>query len=274
MKNKQTSIAIINDISGMGRCSVTAALPILSAMKISCGIIPTAILSNQTEYEEYTFFDFTSYMEGYIKTWKNLGFSFDGLYTGFLGSKSQIHIIQELIHDFHFSQIIVDPVMGDHGKLYDSYTKEMCIAMKDFIKSATVITPNVTELCLLTDTPYSNNLTIDNIKQMCDFLASQACQKIIVTGIETTDSIGTAYYENGTFGMYHQEKILPLRPGTGDVFASIIAGCVLNNIPLQKAITIASDFVKTCLISSKKMNIPINDGVCFEEHLYDLIKII
>lgn len=273
MKETQTSIAIVNDISGMGRCSITVALPILSAMKIVCGIVPTAILSNQTEYEEYTMVDFTDHMRQYIHTWKNLNFSFNGIYTGFLGSEEQIGIILEMIKDFHFEHVIVDPVMGDNGKIYDSYTKEMCNAMGNLVKAATVITPNVTELCILTNNQFDSNLTISNIESMCQTLANNTDKIIIVTGIETNDSIGTAYYENGQFCVYYQEKILPLRPGTGDVFAAIIAGCTLKNIPLHQAVKIASDFVKVCLETSSDMNIPINAGVCFEEHLSKLVRL-
>lgn len=271
--NKQTSIALINDISGIGRCSITAALPILSTMKISCGIVPTAILSNQTEYDTYTMLDFTDHMQEYIHTWKKLDLHFDGIYTGFLGSKNQIRMILEMIDDFAFQHIIVDPVMGDHGKLYPSYTNKMCDAMKKLVYKATIITPNVTELCILTENEYQPNLTIDNIKSMCQSLTGNTSQKIIVTGIEEKNKVGTAYYENGELATYFQDKILPMRPGTGDVFASIIAGCVLKDIPLQQGIVKASDFVKTCLETSSRFDTPINAGVCFEEHLSQLLTI-
>lgn len=267
MKTRQTSIAIINDISGYGRCSVTVALPILSALKVSCGIVPTAILSNQTEYPCYTMLDFTGYMEDYIATWKKLNLSFDGLYTGFLGSHKQIDIILHMIQDSSFSNIIVDPVMGDHGQIYDSYTNEMCQAMKELVKAATIITPNVTELCILTDQDYTTNLTIDNIKDMCRQITHDSSKKIIVTGIEKENLIGNAIYENGSISTVFTEKILPLRPGTGDVFASIVSGCVLNQISLNDAVILATDFIRECLLSSKEMNIPPNAGVCIEEHL-------
>lgn len=273
MRKRQTSIAIVNDISGFGRCSVTVALPILSAMKIQCGVVPTAILSNQTEYPSYTMLDFTDHMEKYISNWKKLNFSFDGLYTGFLGSEKQIDIINHMIHTFQFEHIIIDPVMGDHGRLYDSYTKEMCRHMKNLIKNATVITPNVTELCLLTDHPYSKNLTTDNIKGMCQELSKYNIDNIIVTGIENDGLVGNATYNNGKFYIKYQEKIHPMRPGTGDVFASVIAGCILKGIPLLDATDIATEYVRDCLISSVEYDIPINDGVCFEEHLNKLISL-
>lgn len=269
---KQKSIAIVNDLSGFGRCSVTVALPILSAMKISCGILPTAILSNHTEYPTYSMLDFTEYMNSYLENWKTLGFQFDGIYTGFLGSIEQIEIIHNMIKDFHFHQIIIDPVMGDHGKLYDSYTKDMCNGMKNLVRNASIITPNITELCLLTNNEYHENLTEDNIKEMCQIISSWGVNKIVVTGIEQNGLVGNGVFSNEDFFIQYQNIIHPMRPGTGDVFASVIAGCILQNKTLPEAVSTAANFVRICLETSKQWDIPINDGVCFEEHLHLLTK--
>lgn len=266
----QKSIAIVNDISGFGRCSVTVALPILSAMKIQCGIVPTAILSNHTEYPNYWMMDFTKHMTEYLSQWEKLHLSFDGVYTGFIGSMQQLDIIIQLFEKFSFEKRIVDPVMGDHGVIYDSYTQEMCESMKQLATHSTLTTPNVTELCILTDTPYREDLTEPDIHKMCQNLADNGASRIVVTGIEQKNQIGNAIYENGNFEVIYGEKILPLRPGTGDVFASILAGYGLHNIPLKQAVETAAHFIRTCLLSSSKMQVPINDGVCFEEHL-DLI---
>jgi pyridoxine kinase len=263
----QKKIAIVNDISGFGRCSITVALPILSALGIHCGIVPTAVLSNQTEYPSYSLLDFTPYMEEYLKVWENLSFSFEGIYTGFLGSARQITIIQNMMQTFSFDKIIVDPVMGDNGAIYDSYTEEMCQAMKILVSHATLTTPNLTELCILTDTTYRKDLTNSEIERMCHTLAQNGPKQIVVTGIERQNKLGNALYENGNFEILYTKKVLPLRPGTGDVFASILAGCSLHNVDLKEAVKLASNFVQTCLESSSIMNIPINDGVCFEEHL-------
>lgn len=268
----QPSIAIINDISGYGRCSVTVALPILSVMKIQCGVVPTAVLSNHTEYPEYSMFDFTPYLKDYIAKWNHLNFHFDGVYTGFLGSKEQIAIITDMFETFQFHKKIVDPVMGDHGVIYDSYTPQMCHAMKELVSHSTLTTPNLTELCILTDTPYHDNLSEGDIRGMCQALAHSDSHQIVVTGIEKNDMIGNAIYENGHFEIIYGEKILPLRPGTGDVFASILAGCSLHNIPLRTAVHIASHFIHTCLLTSSDKNVPLNDGVCFEEHLDILLS--
>ncbi|MGN0154778.1 MAG: pyridoxamine kinase, partial [Lachnospiraceae bacterium] len=269
----QKKIAIVNDISGFGRCSVTVALPILSAMKIQCGIVPTAVLSNHTEYPEYSMLDFTPYMTDYLEKWKHLQLSFDAIYTGFLGSEEQISIITKMFQDFSFEKRIVDPVMGDHGVIYDSYTKEMCQAMRQLVSKSTLTTPNVTELCILTDTPYREDFWEQDIEKMCKELTKDGAKQIVVTGIEKENRIGNAIYEQGHFDVIYGEKIMPLRPGTGDVFASILAGCSLHNIPLKQAVETAAQYIRTCLTTSAQMNIPINDGVCFEEHLHMLMTL-
>lgn len=269
----QPSIAIVNDLSGFGRCSLTVSLPIISSMGISCGVVPTAILSNQTEYPEYTLLDFTPYMEDYLTKWKSLNFQFDGIYTGFLGSFKQISIIRKMIEDFSFSKIIVDPVMGDHGVIYDSYTDELCDGMRELVKLSTIATPNLTELCILTGNTYHTDIHDNEIQQMCVELHENGAQKIIVTGLEHNNMLGNAIYdpENpNSFEIIYDKKILPLRPGTGDVFASIIAGNSINNVGLHDSVRQAMDFICTCLESSSEHNVPINDGVCFEDHLYML----
>ena len=270
----QKSIAIVNDISGFGRCSVTVALPILSAMKIQCGIVPTAILSNHTEYPDYWMMDFTEHMTEYLSQWEKLHLTFSGVYTGFIGSGQQLDTIMQIFRKFSFEKRIVDPVMGDHGVIYDSYTPEMCESMKQLVAHSTLTTPNVTELCILTDTPYREDLTERDIHKMCRALADSGASQIVVTGIEQDNQIGNAIYENDNFEVIYGEKILPLRPGTGDVFASILAGCSLHNISIKQSVETAAHFIRTCLLSSSKMQIPINDGVCFEEHLDLIIEFI
>jgi len=270
----QKKIAIVNDFSGHGRCSVTVALPILSAMKIHCGILPTAILSNHTEYPDYSMLDFTPHMEDYISMWKKMNFEFDGLYTGFLGSDQQIDILLNMVSSFQFEHIIVDPVMGDHGIIYDSYTEKMCDKMKQLVNCASIITPNYTELCKLTNHSYCDNPSAELLKEQCCQIAQNGPKQIVVTGLEYDTQIGNAIYDNGEFSMYYSNKVLPLRPGTGDVFASIISGCSLHNIPLSKAVEIASSFITTCLSSETAKQTPINDGVCFEEHLAQLFSIV
>lgn len=269
---RQRSIAVVNDISGFGRCSITVALPILCAMKIQCGILPTAILSNHTGYPDYTLLDFTEHMEPYLEKWKSLHFSFDGIYTGYLGSKDQLSVIRHMLKNFPFEKVIVDPVMGDDGVLYPAYTQEMCNSLKQLVTHSTLTTPNVTELCFLTDTPYREDINEAEILRMCQILRNSGAQKIVVTGIVKDDQIGNAIYEDEHFEILYSKRILPLRPGTGDVFSAILAGESLHNTPLKESVKTAAAFIATCLTTSSEIDVPINDGVCFEEHLDMLIQ--
>ena len=152
----QKKIAVINDLSGYGRCSLTVAIPVLSVMGHQCCPVPTAILSNHTEFPVYFFDDYTEKMTAYTDKWKELGLSFDAVATGFLGSEAQIEIVMDMIRKLESEEtfVVVDPVMGDHGHAYETYTPEMCEQMKELVCMADIVLPNVTECCILTDTPY------------------------------------------------------------------------------------------------------------------------
>ena len=153
---RQKRIALVNDITGFGRCSVTVELPLISAMKIQACPLPTAILSVHTGFPNHYLDDYTARMEPYIKSWEANGLAFDGICTGFLGSAEQIAIVLDFIHRFKGSEtrVMVDPVMGDYGKLYPSYTQEMCDKMRRLLGVADLVTPNLTEACQLLDIPY------------------------------------------------------------------------------------------------------------------------
>ena len=154
--DRQKKIAMINDLSGYGRCSLTVAIPILAAMRIQCCPIPTAILSNHTAFPTYFFDDYTDKMEAFAEKWLELGLSFDGIATGFLGSLRQIDIVLDLVERLkgEHTSVIVDPVMGDDGVPYATYTEAMCEEMKRLVCMGDVVTPNVTEACILTETSY------------------------------------------------------------------------------------------------------------------------
>ena len=152
--NNQKKIAVINDFSGFGRCSIVVSLPIISALKVQCCAVPTSIFSNHTGFPEFFFDDYTDKMEQYIENWKKLDLEFEGIATGFLGSKEQIDIVKRFIEDFRTEQtiVVIDPVMGDYGKPYATYTKSMCEEMRQFVSYADILTPNLTEACILTHT--------------------------------------------------------------------------------------------------------------------------
>ena len=271
--NNQKRIAVINDFSGFGRCSIAVALPIISTLKIQCCPLPTSIFSNHTGFDSFFFDDYTDKMPLYINEWKELGLQFDGITSGFLGSKKQIEIVTQFFKDFKTKEniIIVDPVMGDYGKIYATYTKEMCEEMEKLVQYADIITPNITELCILTDTPYQEKWKISELEKMTEELAEKGPEKIVVTGIVQKEFIANFCYEKGKSPkILRCHRVGTQRSGTGDVFSSIIAADAVNQVPFDKSVKKASNFIKKCILKSIEMDIPVTDGVCFEELLQTL----
>ena len=270
-KMKQKKLAIINDFSGFGRCSLTVALPIISVMKVQACPVPTSIFSNHTAYPSFFFDDYTSRMQPYIDEWKKLGLSFDGILSGFLGSVEQIQIVTRFFRDFKGPEttIIVDPIMGDDGSLYRTYTRQMCVEMRRLIAYADIITPNLTEACFLTETPYhAGPQHMKELAALAEKLSAMGPEKVVITGICQGDSIANYCYERGKEPRIRRShKVGTTRCGTGDVFSSIIAADAVNKVEFSSSVKKASSFVKRCIEKSVELDIPREDGVCFEEFL-------
>lgn len=273
----QKKIAVINDLSGYGRCSLTVAIPILSAMGIQCCPIPTAILSNHTEFPVYFFDDYTDKMREYADKWKELGLTFDGIATGFLGSAEQIAIVNDIIGSLSREDtvVFVDPVMGDHGKLYATYTEQMCEEMKLLAGLADVVTPNVTEACILTETPYKESgWTRKELLNMAMMLRLMGAGSVVITGIREGNFYINAVLERGK----SEAEFVKVksgggqRPGTGDVFSSVVAGGTLSEKSLKESVNLAARFVRDCIVKSDELHIPHGNGVCFEKILGQLMK--
>lgn len=268
--NNQKKIALINDFSGFGRCSICVALPVISMLKVQCCPLPTSIFSNHTGFPNYFFDDYTEKMPSYIAQWKQLGLKFDGICTGFLGSREQIRIVTDFFRDFKTAQnlVIVDPVMGDYGKTYSTYTPDLCLEMKKLVSYADILTPNVTEACILTDTPYRNRFYLREYEAMARQLSEQGPGKVVITGITQGDFIANYCFERGKSSkVIRSHKVGTQRSGTGDIFSAIIAADAVNRIPFEDSVRKASRFIKKCILKSIEMNIPTTDGVCFEEVL-------
>lgn len=270
----QKKIAAINDLSGYGRCALTVAIPVISHMKIQCCPVPTSILSNHTGYSEYFFDDYSDRMPAYIDMWRKLDLRFDGIMSGFLGSREQIGIVEDFIRRFaqETTKVIVDPVMGDHGKIADTYTEEMCMEMRRLVALADIITPNLTEACKLTDTPYKESgIRREALLCMARRLSEMGPDKIVITGIPRGRFIANFVYEKGKEpGLIKTHRIGEERCGTGDLFAAIIASDAVNEIPFQESVKKASAFVRKSMIKSIEMGIDRKNGVCFEEILHTL----
>ena len=272
--NHQKKIAVINDFSGFGRCSIAVALPIISMMKIQCCPVPTSIFSNHTGFDSYFFEDYTERMQPYINEWKKLGLQFSGIMSGFLGSKEQIQIVLRFFREFGTKDniIVVDPVMGDYGKTYSTYTPQMCSEMKKLAAYADILTPNLTEACILTDTPYhEEKWRMKEITALAEKLSAMGPEKIVITGIVQGEFIANYCYEKGKPGKIRRtHKVGTQRSGTGDIFASIIAADAVNGVPFGDSVRKASLFIKRCIERSTEMELPLTDGVCFEEFLGSL----
>ena len=273
--NNQKKIAVVNDFSGFGRCSIAVALPIISVMKIQCCPVPTSIFSNHTGFDSFFFEDYTSKMEPYLAEWKKLGLRFDGICTGFLGSEKQISLVRKFIREFGGPDtvILIDPVMGDYGKPYPTYNMEMCREMKKLVQYADILTPNLTEACILTDTPYREKWRVAEIERMAQQLSGMGPEKIVITGIPQGSFVANLCFEKGNDVMIRRtHKVGTSRSGTGDIFAAILAADAVNGVPFGDSVKKASGFIKKCIISSIQKDIPLTDGVCFEEHLAKLGK--
>ena len=174
-------LAMINDIAGFGRCSTTVSLPVISVMKVQVCPVPTSVLSNHLGFPLCHFDDYTSHMRDYIKVWGELGLTFDGLYCGFLGNEEQIDIVREFVEMFQPPLFLLDPVMGDHGRTYSSITETHVQKMKELLPLADIITPNITESCLLTGTPWKDGeWTLQELSGLCERLAD-ICQTASIT---------------------------------------------------------------------------------------------
>lgn len=279
-------IAVINDLSGFGRCSLTAAISVLSAMGVQACPLPTAILTAQTEYPSYYCDDYTDKMEIYRSEWEKMGQKFDGIYTGFVASEEQIRQIFRFIDTFRteFTFLLVDPVMGDDGITYDVFTPSLLEQMKKLALQADIITPNMTELCLLADYNYTelikhnNHLDLLNqIKNLGQKLCQMGPSHVIVTGIQFTDENGIRQMGN----LYISEKNVELvafphvggsYSGTGDLFASCLAAGIARGYDIPSVIKLAGTFLECALTDSVKEQVPENDGVNFEKFLYLLIQ--
>ena len=185
---RQKRIALINDMTGFGRCSITVELPLISAMKVQACPLPTAILSVHTGFPSHYLDDYTVRMRPYMENWDENHLEFDGICTGFLGSVEQIEIVIDTIQRFkkRNTLVMLDPVMGDYGRLYSSYTQAMCKEMRRLLSYADLVTPNLTELCQLLDVPYPENgaVTDRELGEMVRKLSEQGPRQVVVTGIQ------------------------------------------------------------------------------------------
>ena len=258
MENIVKKVAAIHDLSGFGRSSLTSIIPILSSMKVQVCPVPTAVLSSHTGgFEGYSFLDLTDYMEQHIAHWKSLNLEFDCIYSGFLGSPKQMKIVADFIDFFgHKNNLtVVDPVLGDNGKLYGTMNNEMVEEMKKLISKADIITPNFTEVTFLLNKPYKKEISEAEVKEWLVELAN----------VIAYDK------ENDVFWKVSCKYIPASYPGTGDAYTSVVIGSLLQGDSLPIAIERGVQFITQCILASYGFKYPNREGVLLERML-DVLK--
>ncbi len=272
-------ILAVHDLSCVGRCSLTVIMPILSCMGIQVCPLPTAILSTHLGgFSTVSFSDFSSHIPSFSAHWQREGVQFNSIYSGFLASIEQIEIVSQLIDDFSASRplVLVDPVMGDEGKLYSVYTWEMQEQIKKLIRKADIITPNYTETCFLLGQPYQTPVSqAELLEPWLVKLSELGPQRIVVTGVPLPNQqVANLSYDRRTGQFQHNtSKLIPARyPGTGDIFASVLLGELLRGTALPDAVERAGSFVFSAVAQTYAAATPTREGVLLERSLNKLLE--
>lgn len=270
-------IVTIQDISCVGKCSLTVALPIISAMGVETSIIPTAVLSTHTMFKNFTFKDLTEEIQPITKHWKDENIDFDAIYTGYLGSSEQIDIIAQLFDEFKTDSnvIVVDPVMADNGKLYPAFDEAFAKKMATLCAKADIIVPNMTEASFMTGMEYKEEYDEAYVKEMLLQLSKLGAKISVLTGVGFKEGMtGVMGYdkEADEFFYYSNEKLAKSYHGTGDVFASTLVGAMMNGLDWKEGLKVAADYTAECI------RVTMNDedgcwyGVNFEQAIPYLLK--
>lgn len=276
---KTPKVAAIHDMSGFGRCSLTIVMPVLSAMGAQCCPLPTAYLSTHTGgFPGNTFLDMTDAMAEAMAHWKQLDLRFDAIYTGFMGKREQMELSSAFIRAVRDENtiVVVDPVMGDHGRLYRTYTPEMCAEMRKMAEEADVIVPNRTEAAILLDVPYEHlEMSRSGAEEIVRRLSMDGRRSVVLTGVSLEEGkTGAACFDRQTGAVEFVQKdfVGSSFHGTGDLFASVLTGALVNGKNLAAAADKAAEFVRLCVAYTAPQNTPEREGVDFEPMLPHLLE--
>lgn len=272
-------VAAIHDMSGFGRCSLTVAIPVLSAMGVQCCPLPTAFLSSHTGgFTGFTFLDMTEEMPKVAAHWQELDLRFHAIYSGFLASERQIGIVSDFIRTFRRSDtlVVIDPVMGDDGKAYQTYTSALCSGMTHLAELADVITPNLTEAAFLLGRPYDQLPQEEaGLQELVRELGLHGRRSVVLTGVSLSPGkTGAMCFDAKTSRTETVQVDMIAHPllGTGDIFASVLTGALVRGDTLFSAAAQAADFVRACAVHTAAQDLPLREGVDFEPMLGLLTK--
>jgi len=276
----QKRIITIQDISCVGRCSLTVALPIISAAGIETSILPTAILSTHTGgFEGYTFRDLTDDIEPIVAHWETLDLQADAVYTGYLGDARQQKLIADIFTNYKKkgSLIFVDPAMADNGQLYPAFDKDFALGMRDLCKMADLIAPNITEAVMMLEREYpGDDYDQPYIEELLRALSDLGPERVVVTGVSFSfDRIGAAAYTRSTdtIDYYFTRRIEGYYHGTGDIYSSTLLAAVINGMSIAEAIKVACDFTLDAITRTYAAKDDPKYGVDFESGLGKLAEL-
>lgn len=275
--SKTKEIVAIHDLSGIGRVSLTVVIPILTSMGFHVSPLPTAILSSHTQYPHFSFLDLTDEMRKIIAEWKKLGAGFDTFYSGYLGSPEQVQIVKDFIQEFRKENnlVVVDPVLGDNGRLYTGFDLIIVEEMRRLITVADIVTPNLTELFYLLDIPYEKEYTDEKLKQYLLALSEKGPSIVIITSVPVADDPHKtsvyAYNRNGGRFWKVTCPYLPAHyPGVGDTFTSVITGAMMQGDSLPMALDRATQFCYQGIRATFGYEYDSREGILLEKVLHNL----
>ncbi|MBR4466914.1 MAG: pyridoxamine kinase [Clostridia bacterium] len=270
-------ILTVQDISCVGKCSGTVAVPVLSALGVEAALLPTAVLSTHTGFKGFTFRDLTDDIPSIGAHWKDLGLTFEAFYSGYLGSIRQVNMVRDLFTELKRAEdlILIDPVMADYGKFYTGFGPEFAKEMCGLCAIADVVVPNLTEACFLDETPFRADMPLDDQKELAKRLAARGMKKIVLTGVQTgPETIGAMLYDSdaGTFEISQTGKIPAAFHGTGDLFASALLGGIMNGMSVAESMDVAVGYIAECMRITLEDPDHVDYGVEFEKATPWLLK--
>lgn len=270
---RQKKVALISDLSGLGRCSISVQLPILSVLGIECLLLPTCVLSNHTGYSSWAMQDLTDSMDPFMEEWKKHDVKLDGIVTGFLSSEEQMEKVKHFFKFFKSPStlVVVDPILGDDGVSYSTCDDKIVRAMQELVKEADVLVPNVTEACLLLKEPYRSDFSFAELEKLAEGLQKMGAKQVVLTGIEKEGKVYNLLLSPEKKSWQSQPKKLDSRAGTGDLFCGVLAGKLIEGYSLEKAVECAAQFVLRSLEASDLCHTEVKEGTAFEVVLKDLL---
>ena len=267
MRGPAKTVAAIHDLSGVGRCALTVVTPVLSVLGAQVCPVPTAVLSAHTAFSGIAVRDLTDFLPAYLAHWRALGLRFDAVYAGYLGSPRQVEIVSDFLKEQEAAIKVLDPVMGDDGRLYSGMAEEMPKKWRALCAHADVVTPNMTEYALLTGEAYSlAPRTRAQAEGMLQTLLDMGANSAVITSLPLEGGLANVYMRRGDrqMGLCAFERLDAHYPGTGDLFASVLTGALLRGEGLEDAVGRATDFTRLCVRRSMRFSTPVNYGVDLE----------